>query len=154
MAVRGNLGGIASSAQAMFLLEQRRRASQKICVARRSAGHAYGMEPGIRPGTNPDPFTLRAKPELLSVLRHLGLNLLAYDGAPCSEAVGPLSETALRIEAGPGLRPGLRPVGLEDNIGTGVAEGLHWAAERCADRLPGVTLRVRILEAHGSGAFT
>jgi len=136
------------------LLEHRRGASQKIGVARRSAGHADGMEPGIRPGTNPDPFTLRVKGELLSVLRHLGLNLLAYDGALCSEAVGPLTEAARRIEADPGLRPILRSVGLEDNIGTGVAEGLRWAAERCADRLPGVTLRVRTLEAHGPAAFT
>ena len=60
------------------------------------------MEPGTKQGINPHPFTLRAlKPELLMVLRHVGMDLLAYDGAPCSEAVGPLTEAARRIEADP-----------------------------------------------------
>jgi hypothetical protein len=112
------------------------------------------MEPGVTPGSNPDPFTLHVKPELLVVLRHVGLALLAYDGAPCSAAVGPLTEAARRIEADPGLRPVLRSAGWEGDNSTGAVEGLRWAAERCADRLPGVTLWVRALQARGSGAFT
>ena len=51
-------------------------------------GDAGDMEPETRPGSNPDPFNLRVKPELLIVLQHAGLDLLASDGAPCSEAVG------------------------------------------------------------------
>ena len=68
------------------------------------------MEPGTKQGINPHPFTLRAlKPELLMVLRHVGMDLLAYDGAPCGEAVGPLTEAARRIEADPGLCRSLQP---------------------------------------------
>lgn len=77
---------------------------------------------------------LRVRPELLMVLRHVGVDLLAHDGARCSEAVGPLSGVARRIEADPGLRPVLRSVGWEGDTGTGVVEGLRWVAERCADR--------------------
>jgi hypothetical protein len=112
------------------------------------------VEPEIKPGSNPDPVRLRVKPELLVVLRYVGVDLLSYDGASCSEAVGPLTEAARRIEAGRGLDALLRSVGWEGDTGTGVAEGLRWAAERCADRLPGVTLRVRTWEAHDSAAFT
>ena len=103
------------------------------------------MEPGTKQGINPHPFTLRAlKPELLMVLRHVGMDLLAYDGAPCGEAVGPLTEAARRIEADPGLCRSLQPAGSNADISSGIAEGLRWAAERCADRLPGITLRIRI----------
>ncbi len=103
------------------------------------------MEPGTKQGINPHPFTLRAlKPELLMVLRHVGMDLLAYDGAPCGEAVGPLTEAARRIEADPGLCRSLQPADSKADISSGIAEGLRWAAERCADRLPGITLRIRI----------
>jgi hypothetical protein len=104
------------------------------------------MELGTRHGDNPDPLGLRLKPELLVVLRHAGVDLLAYDGAPCSEAVGPLREAAWRIE----VDPGLRAVGGQGAIGSGVVEGLRWAAERCADRMSGVTLRIRPWDAHGA----
>jgi hypothetical protein len=96
------------------------------------------LKPGE--GSNPDPCTLIVKPELLMVLRHAGMDLLAYDGVPCSEAVGPLAKAARRIEADPGL---FRSAGWQGDIGTGVVEGLRWAAQRCADRLAGVTLSVR-----------
>ena len=109
------------------------------------------MEPGITEGSNPDPLGLRVKPELLMVLRHVGVDLLAYDGVSCFEAVGPLTEAARRIETDLALRPVLRSVGWERDIRTSVVEGLLWAAERCADRLPGVLLKVRTLQAHGSG---
>ena len=104
------------------------------------------MEPDIRPGGNPDPLNLHVKPELLVVLRHAGLDLLAYDGAPCSEVAGPLREAARRIEADPDLCQ----VGGESAISSGVAEGIQWAAERCADRLPGVTFWIRTWEGRGS----
>jgi hypothetical protein len=102
------------------------------------------MDPaGIRRGSNPNPFNLYLKPELLMVLRHAGVDLLAYDGAPCSQAVGPLTEAARRIEADLCLRPVVRSVGWEGDTGTAVAEGLRWAAERCADRLHNLPLKVR-----------
>jgi hypothetical protein len=104
------------------------------------------MEPNIRPGGNPDPLGLHVKPELLVVLRHAGVDLLAYDGAPCSEVAGPLTEAARRIETDPDLCQ----IGGANAISSGVAEGLRWAAERCADRLPGVTLRIRTWEDRGS----
>ena len=112
------------------------------------------MEPEVRLGSNPDPCGLWVKPELLVVLRHAGIDLLAYDGGPCSEAVGPLTEAARRIEDEPGLRPVLLSVGWQDDMRTVVAEGLRWTAERCADRLPGVTLRVRKMEETPASATT
>ena len=101
------------------------------------------MELRITEGSNPDPLRLCVKPELLIVLRHAGVDILAYDGIPCSEAVGPLTEAARRIEADPDLRPILRSVGWEGDTRTSVAEGVRWAAERCADRLPGGIFGVR-----------
>jgi hypothetical protein len=102
------------------------------------------MELKIGEGSNPDPCTLTVKPELLTVLRHAGMDLLAYDGAPCSEAVRPLTEAARRIETDPGLRPILRSVGWDGDTGIDVADGIRWAAERCADRLAAVPLTVRV----------
>ena len=88
--------------------------ASKIGVARSRQGMLDDMEPGTKQGINPHPFTLRAlKPELLMVLRHVGMDLLAYDGAPCGEAVGPLTEAARRIEADPGLCRSLQPAGYQ-----------------------------------------
>jgi len=102
---------------------------------------------GIRQGSNPDPFNLYLKPELLMVLRHAGVDLLAYDGFPCSQAVGPLTEAAQRIEVDPGLRPALLSAGWEGDTRTTVAEDLRSAAERCADRLPDLPFKVRSWDA-------
>lgn len=103
------------------------------------------MEPRTSEGSNPSPCTLIVKPELLTVLRNAGVDLLAYDGAPCSEAVEPLTEAARRIETDPALlRPVLRSAGRKGDIGTGVVEGIRWAAERCADRLATVPLIVKV----------
>lgn len=102
------------------------------------------MEPRTGEGSNPDPFTLIVKPELLMVLGHAGVDLLAYNGALCSEAVRPLTEAARRIETDPALRPVLRSVGWEGDIGPDVVEGIRWAAERCADRLAAVPLTVEV----------
>jgi|SRR5690348_8604569 len=115
-----------------------------IGVAESRPGMLLAMDPaGSTQGSNPDPVNLTLKPELLIVLQHAGMDLLAYDGASCSEAVGPLTEAAQRIETDPGLRPVLRSVGWEDHTRTAVVEGLRWAAERCADRLPDLPIRIR-----------
>jgi len=87
------------------------------------------MELKTGEGSNPAPCTLIVKPELLMVLRHAGMELLAYNGAPCSEAFRPLTEAARRIETDPGLRPVLRSVGWEGDIGTDVA-AIRWSVGR------------------------
>jgi hypothetical protein len=102
------------------------------------------MELKAGTGSNPDPFTLIVKPELLVVLQQAGMDLLAYSGAPCAEAVRPLTEAARLIETDPGLRPVLRSVGWGDDIDTDIVEGIRWAAERCADRLAAVPLTVEV----------
>ena len=102
------------------------------------------MELRTGEGSNSDPLTLHVRPELLVVLRHAGVDLMSYDGATCSEAVGPLTKAAGRIEGDPSLRPVLRSVGWDGDISTGVAEGIRWAAERCADRLATVHLTVQV----------
>lgn len=102
-------------------------------------GHRRNMEADARPGRNPYSLGLDVEPALLAMLRAVGLDLLAYDGVPCSDAAGPLMEAASRIETDTG--PGL--IAAEGAAGSNVAEGLRWAAELCADRLPGVKLRVR-----------
>jgi len=103
------------------------------------------MEPaGSR--NSSDFYGLRLKPELLTVLRHAGVDLLAYDGALCSEAALPLNEVALRIEADPGVRSLFRcVVGCGADTASEVAENLRRVAQRCAQR-PAVTLRVRTLD--------
>ena len=102
------------------------------------------MDPGTGEGGNPDPFTLIVKPEVVMVLWHAGMDLLAYNGAACSEAAGPLAEAARRIEADPGLRPVLRAAGGKGDIGTAVVKGLRWAAARCADRKAAVPLTIEV----------
>jgi hypothetical protein len=64
-----------------------------------------------------DFYGVRLKPELLTVLRHAGIDLLAYDGALCSEVASPLAEAVLRIAADPGLRALFRSVvGCDDSV--------------------------------------
>jgi nucleotidyltransferase-like protein len=67
---------------------------------RRRAGNAGDMQPAGR-RSNSDFYGLRLKPELLTVLRHAWIDLLAYDGALCSEIASPLAEAAMRIEGDP-----------------------------------------------------
>ena len=70
-----------------------------------------------------DFYGLRLKAELFMVLRHAGVDLLAYDGSLCSEAALPLAEAALRIEADPDLRSLFRSVvGCDDDTASEVAE--------------------------------
>jgi len=93
-----------------------------------------------------DFYGLRLKPELFTILRHAGLDLLAYDGALCPEVALPLAEAALRIEADPALRSLFcLVVGCEDGTASEVTENLRQVAQKCAQR-PAVTLRVRPLD--------
>jgi hypothetical protein len=74
------------------------------------------------------------------------VDLLAYDGALCSEVALPLAEAARRIEADPTVRSLFyRVVGCEDDTASEVAGNLRHVAQRCAQR-PAVTLRVRPME--------
>jgi hypothetical protein len=108
------------------------------------------MEPAGRGGSSGF-YGLRLKPELLTVLRHAGMDVLAYDGALCPEVAVPLAEAALRIEAQPGLRALFRfVVGCDDDTASEVAGNLRRVAQGCAQRL-GVTLRVRTLDDHPLG---
>ena len=89
---------------------------------RRRAGNAGDMQPAGR-RSNSDFYGLRLKPELLTVLRHAGIDLLAYDGTLCSEIASPLAEAALRIEGDPGLRALFRSVvGCDDGVASEVTE--------------------------------
>ncbi len=83
------------------------------------------MQPAGR-RSNSDFYGLRLKPELLTVLRHAGIDLLAYDGALCSEIASPLAEAALRIEGDPGLRALFRSVvGCDDGVASEVTGSLR-----------------------------
>jgi hypothetical protein len=98
-----------------------------------------------------DFYGLRLKPELLTVLRHAGIDLLAYDGALCSEIASPLAEAVLRIEGDPGLRALFRSVvGCYDGVASEVTGNLRRVALKCAQR-PAVTLRVRTMDDHPFG---
>jgi len=111
----------------------------------RRAGNAGDMEPAGR-GDGSDFYGLRLKPELLTVLRHAGIDVLAYDGALCPEVAGPLADAIGRIEAVPGLRALFRSVlGCVDDTVSEVAGNLRRVAQGCAQR-PGVTLRVRTMD--------
>src|SRR6266496_498743 len=92
-----------------------------------------------RKGTNL--ITLHPRPEWLTMFRDAGVDLLAYDGAPCSEAAGPLAEAIRRIEANPDDYQVFGPADRER-----VIEVLQWAAERCARR-PAATMRIQIRNA-------
>lgn len=102
---------------------------------------------GIGTGTNL--ITLCPTHEWLMMLRRANVDLLAYDGAPCSEAAGSLTEAIQRIEADPDACRRLGPPGCEHDTGSGgVVELLRWAAEKCARR-PEAIVRIRIREARG-----
>jgi hypothetical protein len=95
--------------------------------------------------TGIDFYGLRLKPELLTVLRHAGIDVLAYDGALCPEMAGPLTDAIGRIEAAPDLRALFGSVvGCVDDTVSEVTGNLWRVARGCAQR-PGVTLRVRTM---------
>ena len=92
------------------------------------------MEPAGS-GRSSNFYGLRLKPELLTVLRHANLDLLAYDGGSCSEAASPLTEAARRIESDPDLRSLFRSlVGCDDDTVSNVMENLRRVAQKCARR--------------------
>lgn len=82
---------------------------------------------------------LRPTAEWLVTFHEAEVDLLAYDGALCSEAAAPLTQALRRIEARPGdyRLPGR--AGQE----TSVIDVLQWAAEKCA-RSPRAIMRVRV----------
>jgi hypothetical protein len=82
-------------------------------------------------------ITLRPTAEWLTTFQEAGVDLLAYDGAPCSEAVRPLAEAARRLEASP---DDYKLVGAGRE--TRVIDVLRWAAEKCAQH-PGATITIR-----------
>lgn len=131
-----------------FAAVQRRESQARH--GRRQAGNAGDMQPAGRRSSS-DFYGLRLKPELLTVLRHAGIDLLAHDGALCSEVASPLAEAALRIAADTGLRALFRSVvGCDDRVVSEVTGNLGWVAQECAQR-PAVTLRVRTLDDHPFG---
>jgi hypothetical protein len=85
---------------------------------------------------------LRPAAEWFATFQEAGVDLVAYDGALCSEAAAPLTQAVRRIEASPGdyRLPG-RP-GRE----TSVLDVLRWAAEHCA-RSPKAIMKVRVRNA-------
>ena len=98
-----------------------------------------------------NPRTLCVKPGLLTIMRRAGIDLLAYDGAACSEAAGPLAEAARRIEADPDLCRQLRlllPAGSQSDTSSDMVDGLRWAAELCTQH-PAAPLRVKTWDDHG-----
>jgi hypothetical protein len=86
-------------------------------------------------------ITVRPAPEWLAMLRAAKVDLLAYDGAPCSEVAGSLASAVRRIEDGLETYRGLAAAGGEVEFDS-VVDMLRWVAERCAYR-PAATLRVR-----------
>ena len=111
--------GRSCAPRLLYFAAVRRRDSQAR-HSRRRAGNAGDMQPAGRRSSS-DFYGLRLKPELLTVLRHAGIDLLAYDGALCSEVASPLAEAALRIDAEPGLRALFRSVvGCDDGVASEV----------------------------------
>jgi hypothetical protein len=83
-------------------------------------------------------ITLRPMAEWLTTFQEAGVDLLAYDGAACAAAAGPLAEAAQRLEADPDHYKLAGRAGRE----TRVIDVLRWAAEKCAQH-PGATMTIR-----------
>jgi len=85
-------------------------------------------------------ISLHPAPGWLNTFREAaGVDLLAYDGAPCSEAAGPLAEAARRFEASPDNYKLLSPADREIRV----IDVLRWAAGQCA-RSPEATMTIRL----------
>jgi len=78
----------------------------------------------------------------LTTFREAGVDLLAYDGAPCSEAAGPLADAVRRLKARPDDYKLLSPAGREIRV----IDVLRWAADMCA-RSPEATMTIRVRNA-------
>ena len=78
----------------------------------------------------------------LSTFLDAGVDLLGYDGMPCSQAAGPLAEAVRRIQASPDDYKILSPAGREIRV----IDVLRWAADMCA-RFPTATMTIRVRNA-------
>lgn len=76
------------------------------------------------------------------VLRQVGVELLAYDGARASDLAGPFADAARRVRDDPGLSHPLRPAGVSAT-GIDVAGLLQEVADHCARR-PAAIFGIRI----------
>jgi hypothetical protein len=83
----------------------------------------------IPAGNVPDPSTFR----------EAGADLLAYDGAACAEAAGPLAEAVRRLEASSDEYELAGRPGRE----TSVIDVLRWAAEKCVQHPGATTMTIR-----------
>jgi hypothetical protein len=93
---------------------------------------------------SPLPFqhiSLHPLAEWLPTFQEAGVDLLTYDGMPCSEAAGPLAEAVQRLETDPGIYKFAAPRGE-----IRVIDVLRWAAEHCAQS-PRATMAVRVRNA-------
>lgn len=87
-------------------------------------------------------ISLRPESGWLTTFREAGVDLLAYDGASCSEAAGPLAEAVRRLEASPDDYKFLSPAGREIRV----IDVLRWAADMCV-RSPEATMTIRVRNA-------
>jgi hypothetical protein len=83
--------------------------------------------------------SLHPAPGWLTTFLAAGVDLLAYDGALCSEAAGPLAEAVRRLESSPDDYKILSPAGREIRV----IDVLRWAADKCA-RSPEATMTIRV----------
>lgn len=84
-------------------------------------------------------ITLRPTPDWFAIFREAGADLLAYDGAACFEAAGPLAETARCLEASPDRYKVPGGPGRQ----TRVIDVLRRAAGKCAQH-PEATMTIRV----------
>jgi hypothetical protein len=86
--------------------------------------------------------SLHPTPGWLTTFHEAGVDLLAYDGARCSEAAGPLVEAVRHLEANPDRYKLLSPAGREIRV----IDVLRWAADMCA-RSPEAIMTIRVRNA-------
>jgi len=84
-------------------------------------------------------ISLHPAPGWLTTFLDAGVDLLAYDGVPCSEAAAPLAEAVRRLGASPDDYKVLSPAGREIRV----IDVLRWAADMCA-RCPEATMTIRV----------
>jgi hypothetical protein len=87
-------------------------------------------------------ISVQTTAEWLPTFREAGVDLLAYDGAPCCEAAGPLAEAVQRLEA---HSDDYRVAGRGGRE-VRVIDALRWAADHCAES-PEATMTIRLRNA-------
>jgi len=88
-------------------------------------------------------ISLQPLAEWLPTFQEAGVDLLAYDGMPCSEAAGSLAEAVRHLEANLGDYKFTAPRGSRE---IRVIDVLRWAADHCAES-PRATMTVRVRNA-------